>query len=199
MIKNYLLSPPHAQHKLAPLDVRHPKVSIELEIILNFLTKDEHKVEHRYFHALAKFATRTIKGVGRKFSRGEGATEKRPKISKKYRKIALFSIFRGGQRKKRPKNSKIRPKNSTFKPLSTIFVPCLKIQKAMAPPLPTPMRTTLFHVHDIEKKLSSSPISRASSWLKYIVYNFKFANKKKLLYVHRRRRSDAFAFGDARF
>jgi len=31
-----------------------------------------------------------------------GATEKRPKFSKKYRKIALFSLFRGeGQRKKK--------------------------------------------------------------------------------------------------
>jgi len=44
----------------------------------------------------------TFKGVGRKFSGGEeGATEKRPKISKKYRKIVLF----GAQRKKRPKNN----------------------------------------------------------------------------------------------
>jgi len=34
-----------------------------------------------------------IKGVGRKFSRGGGPTEKRPKISKKYRKIALLSIY----------------------------------------------------------------------------------------------------------
>jgi len=34
-----------------------------------------------------------------------GATEKRPKISKKYRKIALFSLFQGAM-EKRPKNSK---------------------------------------------------------------------------------------------
>jgi len=39
------------------------------------------------------------KGVGRKFSRGE-PTEKRPKISKKYRKIAIFSLFQGGNGKK---------------------------------------------------------------------------------------------------
>jgi len=45
------------------------------------------------------------KGVGRKFSSG-GATEKRPKISKKYRKIALFSLFQEGPTEKRPKNSK---------------------------------------------------------------------------------------------
>jgi len=41
----------------------------------------------------------TFKGISRKISRGEegGATEKRPKISKKkYRKIALISLFRGG-------------------------------------------------------------------------------------------------------
>jgi len=34
------------------------------------------------------------KGVGRKFSR-RGQRKKIPKISKKYRKIALFSIFQG--------------------------------------------------------------------------------------------------------
>jgi len=46
------------------------------------------------------------KGVGRKFSSG-GRGNGIPKISKKYRKIALFSLFQGeGQRKKRPKNSK---------------------------------------------------------------------------------------------
>jgi len=32
-------------------------------------------------------------GVGRKISSGEGATEKRPKISKKDRKIALLSFY----------------------------------------------------------------------------------------------------------
>jgi len=36
-----------------------------------------------------------FKGVGRKFSR-VGQRKKRPKISKKYRKIALFSSSRGG-------------------------------------------------------------------------------------------------------
>jgi len=39
-----------------------------------------------------------FKGVGRKFSRGVGATEKIPKISEKYRKMALFSLFQGGGR-----------------------------------------------------------------------------------------------------
>jgi len=40
------------------------------------------------------------------------ASEKRSKISKKYRKIALFSLFQGGGggNGKRPKNSKKRPK-----------------------------------------------------------------------------------------
>jgi len=54
---------------------------------------------------LMKTSTGADKGVGRKFFRwGNG---KRPKISKKYRKIALFAFFRWrGQRKKRPKNSK---------------------------------------------------------------------------------------------
>jgi len=67
------------------------------------------------------------KGVGRKFSRGANET---PKISKKYRKIALFSLFQGvGIMEKRLKNSKKNAENSIFKPLSTIFVACLKIQK----------------------------------------------------------------------
>jgi len=79
-----------------------------------------------------------IQGRRQKIFQG-GPTIKRPKISKKYRKIALFSLFQGGgQRKKRPKNSKKRPKNSAFKPLSTIFVPWLKIQEGH-PPLLTPM------------------------------------------------------------
>jgi len=50
------------------------------------------------------------KGVGRKFSRGGEATEKKTK------------------------NSKQRPKNSTFKPLCTIFVPCMKIQEEATAP-----------------------------------------------------------------
>jgi len=61
-----------------------------------------------------------------------GQRKKRPKISKKYRKIALFSLFQGegGATEK-------RPKNSTFKPLSTMLVPCLKIQgRATAPSAP---------------------------------------------------------------
>jgi len=55
------------------------------------------------------------------FSRERRATKKNSE------KLALFSLFHGGERKKRPKNSKKRPKNSTFKPLSTTFVPCTKI------------------------------------------------------------------------
>jgi len=52
-----------------------------------------------------KVAANAAKGVGRKFSR-EGP--KRPKISKKYRKIALFTSSRGegGQRKKDQKIAK---------------------------------------------------------------------------------------------
>jgi len=43
---------------------------------------------------------------------GEGAPrKKRPKISKKYRKIALFASSRGGQRKKDQKIAK-RPKTA---------------------------------------------------------------------------------------
>jgi len=56
------------------------------------------------------------KGVGRKISRSGGTNEK------KYRKIALLSLFRGGGG-----NGK-KTKNSTIKPLSTISVPCMKIQ-----------------------------------------------------------------------
>jgi len=43
---------------------------------------------------LTPFPPARSKGVGRKFSREE-PTKKKPKISKKYRKIALFSHFRG--------------------------------------------------------------------------------------------------------
>jgi len=35
-------------------------------------------------------------GRRQKILQGGGATEKRPKISKKYRKIALFGLFQGG-------------------------------------------------------------------------------------------------------
>jgi len=37
------------------------------------------------------------------FPGGGGATEKRPKISKKYRKIAIFSLFQGANGKKAEK------------------------------------------------------------------------------------------------
>jgi len=40
---------------------------------------------------------RKISGWG-----GREATEKRPKISKKYRKIALFGLLQGGTKEKRP-------------------------------------------------------------------------------------------------
>jgi len=52
-----------------------------------------------YFTFVPKKIVRRCKGVGRKFSRG-GAAEKGPKISKKYRKIALIASFRGGGNKK---------------------------------------------------------------------------------------------------
>jgi len=71
------------------------------------------------------------KGADRKFSRRGGANGKIPKVSKKYRKIALFSFFHGGATEK-------RPKNSCFKPLLTIFVPCLKIQGGGTWPSPAP-------------------------------------------------------------
>jgi len=93
-----------------------------------------------------------IKGVGRKFSGGGGGpTEKKPKIGKKYQKIALFSLFQEGGEQKRPKNSKKMAKNSTFKPLSTILVPCMKFQRGggtapFCPPLPTPMGLRIWSV-----------------------------------------------------
>jgi len=49
----------------------------------------------------------TIKSVGRKFSGGEGATEKRSKISKKYRKIALLASSRKGRGEQLKKDRKI--------------------------------------------------------------------------------------------
>jgi len=60
--------------------------------------------------------------------------EKRLKITKKYRKIALFSLFRGSQQKKNEYQK--QAENSTFKPLSTIFVPCMKIHGRSTAPLP---------------------------------------------------------------
>jgi len=70
-----------------------------------------------------------VKGVGRKFFRKWGATEKISKNSQKRPKIALLSLFRGGR------GARIkRPKNSTIKPLFTVFVPCMKIQGGPCPP-----------------------------------------------------------------
>jgi len=76
------------------------------------------------------------KGVDRTFSRGGGAQPKKyRKLAKRYRKIALFNLFRGegGATEKKTKYSKKKLKNSTFKPLSTIIVPCIKIQGGTAP------------------------------------------------------------------
>jgi len=55
------------------------------------------------------------KGVGRKFSRGK-PTEKRPKISKKYQKIALFGLFQRGATEK--KGRKIAKKDRKIALLS---------------------------------------------------------------------------------
>jgi len=55
-----------------------------------------------------QFFVHSDKGVGRKNFLG-GQREKIPKISKRYRKIPLFSLFQGregGATEKRPKNSK---------------------------------------------------------------------------------------------
>jgi len=49
------------------------------------------------------------KGMGRNFSR-RGGNAKRPKISKKYRKIALFASSRGANGKKTKKILKIAEK-----------------------------------------------------------------------------------------
>jgi len=48
---------------------------------------------------------RMANGVGRKFSR-EGKRKKDRKLAKKYRKIALFSLFQGGNGKKTEKQQK---------------------------------------------------------------------------------------------
>jgi len=74
----------------------------------------------------------TVKGAVGSFQ-GGGGNENISNICKKYRKIALFSLFQGGQQKKTEKQQK-KAENITFKPLSTIFVPCLKIQGAHGPP-----------------------------------------------------------------
>jgi len=60
---------------------------------------------------IAKHWGLRVRASAENFS-GRGATEKIPKISKKYRKIALFSLFHegGGAVEKKPKNSKKRPK-----------------------------------------------------------------------------------------
>jgi len=42
-----------------------------------------------------------------------GQRKKKPKINKKYRKIALFSLFQGGPTEKKPKIAK-KAENSTF-------------------------------------------------------------------------------------
>jgi len=70
------------------------------------------------------------KGVGRKFSR-VGQRKKGRKIGKNTKKLALLSLFQGGEgaTKKILKNSKKSPKNSTIKPLSTISMQCMKIQE----------------------------------------------------------------------
>jgi len=68
-----------------------------------------------FFIQTAKECGIRVKGVGRKISEGRGNGKKYPKLTKKYRKIALFSLFQGGPTEK-------RQKNGTFK-ISTIFVP----------------------------------------------------------------------------
>jgi len=56
-----------------------------------------------------------------------GQRKKRPKNSKNYRKVAILSFFQGeGATEK-------RPKNSTIKPLSTLSAPCMKIQGGHSP------------------------------------------------------------------
>jgi len=47
-------------------------------------------------------------GRRQKIFQGGGPTEKKPKISKKYRKIALFSLFQGGGQQKDRKMAKDR-------------------------------------------------------------------------------------------
>jgi len=67
-------------------------------------------------------------GRRQKIFQGGGPTKKKTKIPKKYRKIALFSLFQGGPTEKNRKVSKKGRKYRTFKPLTNIFIPCLKIQ-----------------------------------------------------------------------
>jgi len=55
-----------------------------------------------------------------KFS-GEGRIEKRQKIVKRPKNSTIKPLPGGGATEKRPKNSKRKTKNSTFKPLSNIF------------------------------------------------------------------------------
>jgi len=78
------------------------------------------------------------KGVGRKFFRG-GATEKRPKNSKKRPKIALLSLFqgKGGQRKN---GRKIAKKAEKQHYLSSIYYICTMYENPGGHgPLPTLM------------------------------------------------------------
>jgi len=88
-----------------------------------------------------------MQGRRQKIFQGGVNGKKNRKLAKKYRKIALFSLFQGGggeeATKKKTKKRKKSPKkeNSTFKPLSTIFVPCLKIRgtQPLLTSQPTPM------------------------------------------------------------
>jgi len=68
-----------------------------------------------------------------------GPTEKRPKIGKKYRKIVLFSLFQGSQRKK---DWTIAKKGRKIALLSLYLLYLCYVWKSMGgprPPLPTPM------------------------------------------------------------
>jgi len=67
-----------------------------------------------------------------------GPTEKDRKIAKIDQKIALLSLFQRGASEKRPKSSK---KGRKIALLFTMFVSCMKIQGGPCPPLPTPMPT----------------------------------------------------------
>jgi len=61
-----------------------------------------------------------LKGVGRKVSKGRG--------NGKRLKNNSIKLLPGGATEKRPKNSKKRPKNSSIQSLSTIYAPCMKIR-----------------------------------------------------------------------
>jgi len=79
-----------------------------------------------------QFISRNNYSQGRRqknFQEGANGKKKR-KIVKKVRKIAILSLFQGGQRKQRPKNCKKR----NIALLICIFVPCMKIQGGHALP-----------------------------------------------------------------